>query len=127
MKAKLNIVLITFIFIAASCGSTKNTTIVDPILGDWNIMTENTPQGDIESVLTITKNTGGVYVGSLNIDADVIPLQNLMIANGLLTSTFVYQEIGFELKGAFLANTFTGEVKGMGSVFPAKGTKAENE
>ncbi len=126
MKAKWNLVLITLIFIATSCGSTKKAAKVkvDPVLGDWVIVIADTPQGDMESTLTMSKNTDGVYTGVIASDIGSMNLENVKVVASALTSTFEYQGMEFEFNGNFTENEFKGETVGMGSSFPTTGTKA---
>lgn len=125
MKARLSLLVLPIIFTLISCGGSKNMVKADPILGNWNTITRGTPEGDINSIMTFTKSAEGLYRGILEIDADIVNLENVIISDNMLISTFTYQGMEFELKGAFLGNTFTGEVSGMGSIYPTKGTKSE--
>lgn len=127
MKAKLNLFLVTLIFIAASCSGTKSTAEAkpkaDPILGDWAIVIADTPQGDMESTLTMTKNEDGTYKGVIASDMGSMDLADVKVVESALTSTFEVQGMEFEFKGNFSETEFKGETVGMGSSFPTTGTK----
>ncbi len=127
MKAKLSTILIAVFFIATSCSGSKTVAEkpkVDPVIGTWNIVITNTPQGDIENAMIISKNAENVYAGEISTMGTSMNLDNVVIAESVLTSTFVYEGMDFELKGTFTDAVFNGEVVGMGSSFPATGVKA---
>jgi len=127
MKAKLSTILIALFFIAASCSGSKTAANkkpkVDPVIGTWNVVITNTPQGDIENALVISKSEENAYAGQLSALGSTIDLDNVIIAESVLSSTFIYEGMDFELKGTFVDTVFNGEVIGMGSSFPANGVK----
>lgn len=124
MKTKLNLVLLVLTFIVASCSSTKKAAVkVDPILGDWAIVIAETPQGDMESTLSMSKNTEGVYTGVIASDMGSMDLENVKVVASALTSTFEYEGMEFEFNGNFTETEFKGETVGMGSSFPTTGAK----
>ena len=127
MKAKLSTILIAIVFIATSCSGSKTIAEkepkVDPVIGTWNLVVTNTPHGDIENAMTISKNEADAYVGEISSMGTSMNLDNVVIAESVLTSTFVYEGMDFELKGTFSNAIFTGEVVGMGSSFPTTGVK----
>jgi hypothetical protein len=128
MKAKLSTILIALFLIATSCSGSKTAANkkpkVDPVIGTWNVVITNTPQGDIENALVISKSEDDVYAGQITAMGNSIDLDNVVIAESVLSSTFVYEGMDFELKGTFADAVFNGEVVGMGSSFPANGVKA---
>jgi hypothetical protein len=104
-----------------NCGSSK--TAVDPVIGTWNIVVKETPQGDVPSNLVISKDEASQYVGNLNSAMGNILLQDLSIEEQKLKAKFQIQGMDFSLSGTFDNNTFNGVVTGMGGFFEADGTK----
>ena len=73
--------------------------------------------------MTISKSEGGSYLGTLNSDLGEIKLNNLKIEESKLTSTFVTQDMDFDLTGTFAEMLFNGFVSGMGADFKTDGKK----
>jgi len=117
--------LLSFIalFLITSCGSTKKVVKADPYVGDWSVVISDTPQGDVAATMTITKNEAGEYTGTVNSDMGLINLSNVKIEESKLTSTFVTQDMDFDLTGTFEDLTFKGFVSGMGADFRTNGKK----
>ena len=117
--------LLSFIalFLITSCGSTKKVVKADPYVGDWSVVISDTPQGDLAATMTITKNEAGEYTGTVNSDMGLIRLSNVKIEESKLTSTFVTQDMDFDLTGTFEDLTFKGFVSGMGADFRTNGKK----
>lgn len=111
------------LFMISSCGSSKKAAKVDPYIGDWSIVISDTPQGDVDATMTISKGEDGSYLGALNSDLGEIKLNNLKIAESKLTSTFVTQDMDFDLTGTFEEMLFSGYVSGMGADFKTDGKK----
>jgi hypothetical protein len=120
-KAYLFFGFIAF-FLVTNCGSSKNAKI-DPYIGAWSILVEGTPQGDVSSTLSILKNEGGEYSGTLNSDLGAFNLNNFKIMENKLSGTFVVQDIDFDLTGNFEDTVFKGFVSGMGTDFKSNGKK----
>ena len=110
------------LFLVTNCGSSKNAKI-DPYIGAWSILVEGTPQGDVSSTLSILKNEGGDYSGTLNSDLGAFNLNNFKIMENKLSGTFVVQDIDFDLTGNFEDTVFKGFVSGMGTDFKSNGKK----
>lgn len=127
MTKKLTLVAAVFAFILASCGSTKSVAKkeVDPYLGAWEVVIEETPQGDVAATMNITKNEDGSYSGNLESDMGAMDLKDLKIEKGALSSKFEVQGMDFEFTGTFLQESFKGMVSGMGSFFTANGKKKQ--
>ena len=51
-----------------SCGSLKKTINADPYVGNWSLLIEDTPQGDIATNLIIAMTEDGNYSGTLSSD-----------------------------------------------------------
>jgi len=118
------IILMTLIlFIITGCGPGRIAVKLDPYIGDWNMLIEDTPQGDVSSMLVILKSDDGYYTGSLNSDMGTFELNNLKIIDNKLSAIFYVQDMDFDLIGNFENNSFNGYVSGMGVDFKANGTK----
>jgi hypothetical protein len=110
------------LFFLASCGSSKSLK-VDPYIGSWSLLIEDTPQGDVPATLTILKSEDGNYSGSISSDMGTFKLSDLSLVAHKISGVFVVQDIDFDLSGTFEANTFKGYVSGMGADFKANGGK----
>ncbi len=111
------------LFIISSCGTSKSAAKVDPYVGDWSLLIEGTPQGDVSAVMNILKNEAGEYTGTVNSDIGLIDLNNVKIVESRLSATFVTQDMDFDLTGTFEDVLFKGYVSGMGADFKADGKK----
>ena len=124
MKTIYTTLFVAILFLSMSCGSSKGITKkADPFIGNWEMQITNTPQGDINNTLLITRNEDGTYKGVIASEMGTMDLNDVKIIESKLTSSFVYEGMDFELNGTFDDVNFDGEVSGMGSSFPAKGTK----
>lgn len=110
------------LFLVTSCGSSK-TAKVDPYIGAWSLLIEDTPQGDVSSTLSILKNEEGQYSGTLNSDMGTFKLNNFKIADNKLSGVFAVQDMDFDLTGSFEDTFFKGFVSGMGADFKSNGKK----
>ncbi|RXJ45652.1 hypothetical protein [Gelidibacter gilvus] len=106
-----------------NCGSSKSAVKVDPYIGAWNLLIENTPQGNVSATMTITKNTEGAYSGSVNSDVGAFDLYDIKIMDSKLTAGFMIQGAEFDIIGNFENLLFKGYVSGMGEDYQASGTK----
>ncbi|MCB0463783.1 MAG: hypothetical protein R2816_07135 [Flavobacteriaceae bacterium] len=122
MKNSHLILAIVSVLVISSCGSSKSAK-VDPFIGAWSLLIEDTPQGDVSSTLTIFKNESGEYTGNLNSDLGSFNLNNFQILDNRLSGAFVVQDIDFDLIGNFEETLFKGFVSGMGADFKANGKK----
>ena len=122
MKKTYFILGLVSLFILTSCGSSKRVK-VDPYLGTWSLLIEDTPQGDVASTMTILKNEAGAYTGTLSSDLGTFNLSDLSIVESKLSGAFVVQDMDFDLTGNFVESTFKGFVSGMGADFKANGKK----
>lgn len=124
MKTIYTTLFVAVLFLSISCGSSKGIAKkADPFIGNWEMQITNTPQGDINNTLLITKNEDGTYKGVMASEMGTMDLNDVKIIESKLTSSFVYEGMDFELNGTFDDKNFDGEVSGMGSSFPTKGTK----
>lgn len=105
------------------CGSSKSPIKIDPYIGAWSLLIENTPQGDVSATMTIIKNTEGTYSGSVISDVGAFDLYNLTIVDDKLSAVFMVQDAEFDLIGDFGNLIFKGYVSGMGEDYKANGQK----
>lgn len=122
MKNTHLILGIISLFLLASCGSYKSAK-VDPYLGTWSLLVEDTPQGDVSATLTILKSETGDYTATISSDMGTFKLSNFSIVEGKLSGVFVVQDMDFDLTGNFEDTLFKGFVSGMGADFRANGSK----
>ncbi len=121
-KSYLLFVLLSSIMIT-NCGSKKSAVMVDPYIGAWSLIVESTPQGNVSATMSITKNTEGVYSGSVSSDVGAFNLNDLKIVDGKLSAGFMIQDAEFDLIGNFENLLFKGNVSGMGEDFKTNGKK----
>jgi hypothetical protein len=124
-KAHLVLGIIS-LFILSNCGAGKMPK-VDPYLGTWSLLIEDTPQGDVNATMTILKNEAGAYTGTLSSDMGAFKLTNFNIEANKLSGVFVVQDMDFDLTGDFVETTFNGFVSGMGADFTTSGSKVVQE
>ena len=118
--------LITLL-IVFSCSSLKKTIKVDPYIGNWSLLIEDTPQGDIATNLVISIMADGSYSGILSSDMGSFELDDFEIIEQKLSAIFYYQQIDFDVTGTFKDMSFNGYVSGMGEDFRANGKKLIEE
>lgn len=126
MKKSHLIFGIISLFLFASCGSSKSIK-VDPYIGSWSLLIEDTPQGDVSATLTILKDENTYYSGALSSNLGNFKLSNFSIVENKLSGVFVVQDIDFDLTGNFEETVFKGFVSGMGADFKANGKKIISE
>jgi major membrane immunogen (membrane-anchored lipoprotein) len=122
MKKTHLILSLVSLFLLASCGSSKIAK-VDPYIGSWSLLIEDTPQGDVSATLTILKSEDGNYSGSISSDMGTFKLSNLSIVEHKISGSFVVQDMDFDLTGTFEDTLFKGYVSGMGADFKSNGKK----
>jgi len=122
MKKTHLILGLVSLFILTSCGAGKNVK-VDPYIGSWSLLIEDTPQGDVAATLTILKSEAGDYSGTISSDMGAFKLSNLSIVEHKISGVFVVQDMDFDLTGNFEDTLFKGYVSGMGADFKANGKK----
>jgi predicted small secreted protein len=110
------------LFLISSCGSSKSIK-VDPYIGAWSLLIEDTPQGDVSSIMKILKLEDGNYSGTISSDMGTFKLNDLSIVENKLSGTFIVQDMDFNLTGNFEEMIFKGFVSGMGTDFKADGKK----
>lgn len=124
MKTKYIICAFLLTSLMIGCGSTK--TIINPndkLLGNWNLVAEDTPQGDVPIIMTITKNEAGIFEGSFNSIMGNFQMSNLILKDGEIFCNFNVQGIPFEFKGVFTDNIFKGKTSGQGQDYVTNGKK----
>ena len=125
-KSQVFLELIALI-VVFSCGSLKKTIKVDPYIGNWSLLIEDTPQGDIATNLVISMMEDGNYSGTLSSDMGSFELDDFEIIEQKMSGTFYYQQIDFDVTGTFEDMSFKGYVSGMGEDFKANGKKLIEE
>jgi hypothetical protein len=109
-----------------SCGSTK--TVINPddkLVGDWSLIAESTPQGDVPIIMTISKNEAGVFTGELKSMMGEFAMRNLVLKNGVMSCEFDVQGTFFEFKGVFTNDEFKGETLAPGANYITNGKRKE--
>ncbi len=105
------------------CTPTKVVSDPDTILvGQWNLVTENTQQGDVDIVMTLDKEEEK-FVGNFNSVMGQFEMLDLSINTGLLSCKFSVHGMIFEVDGKFVNQDFIGQTVGMGGTFVTKGSK----
>lgn len=117
---KKAIILFVAILSAYACASTKSVS--DVSVGTWDYLIKNTPEGDMTGNFVIVKE-GENYSGSLNSTQGSIPLENVKIEDGNLTSNFSYMGYTVNMSGKFETTTFDGKVSVDYNDFPMTATK----
>ena len=121
---KIHLVLsLIALFMITSCSPGKNAVKVDPYIGAWSILIEDTPQGDVSSTMTILKNEANEYTGNVVSDVGTFDLSNLSIEDSKISANFVVQDMDFDITGTFEITVFKGFISGMGEDYTANGTK----
>ncbi|MBA6151462.1 hypothetical protein [Gelidibacter maritimus] len=121
-KSYLLFVLFSSLLIT-HCGSSKSVVKVDPYIGSWSLLIEDTPQGNISATMMITKNTEGAYSGRVNSDVGAFDLYDVQIMDSKLSAGFMVQGAEFDIIGDFDDMFFKGYVSGMGEDYPTNGNK----
>jgi len=103
-----------------SCAGSKKTK-VDPYIGEWEY-TAQTPDGDLDVVMTISKTETG-YSGFLSSDMGSVDMDDLKIEDGNLTASFEIQGYELPMKGTFSGDTYTGTTSWDGNDMPMNATK----
>jgi len=123
MKKTHLVLSLIALFMITSCGPGKNAVKVDPYIGAWSILIENTPQGDVSSTMTILKNEANEYTGNVVSDVGTFELSNLNITDNKISANFVVQDLDFDITGTFESTVFKGFISGMGEDYTANGNK----
>ena len=123
MKKTTLVLGLIALFMITSCGTGKNAVKVDPYIGAWSILIEDTPQGDVSSTMTILKNESNEYSGTVVSDVGTFELNNLSITDSKISANFVVQDMDFDITGTFESTVFKGFISGMGEDYTANGTK----
>lgn len=126
MKTKYIIYAFLFTGLILSCGSTK--TAINPddkLVGDWSLIAEATPQGDVPITMTITKNETGLFAGSFKSVMGNFEMLDLVLKNGVISCKFDVQGTLFGFKGVFADDEFKGQTLGPGQNYVTNGNRME--
>ena len=101
------------------------------LIGSWDYVVKNTPQGDAKGVLTVTE-TDGVLAGEMYnaMLGQKVPVENMKLEGENLSFTVVFnvsgQNIPMAGKVAISADALNGELSvGHFGTFPVEATRAE--
>jgi hypothetical protein len=121
MKFKIVFSLVVATLLGA-CASLQMQ--IDPVLGEWQYVIENLPQGEPEGSFTIVKNGDG-YTGTLQRKGDqAVPLEDIIMEKGVLESSgFNTQGYSVTMSGTFEGDSFTGTLSVIGRTFPITAEK----
>ncbi|QXD23323.1 hypothetical protein F7C95_15525 [Opitutia bacterium ISCC 51] len=121
MKIKIVFSMVVAILLGA-CASLQ--TQVDPVLGEWQYVIENLPQGEPEGIFTIVKEGDG-YSGTLQRKGDqAVPLVDIIMGSGVLESSgFNTRGYSVVMSGTFEGASFTGTLSTIGRTFPISAEK----
>lgn len=123
MKKSFVLFVLFSSLLISNCGPSKSVIKVDPYIGSWNLLIEDTPQGNVSATMTITKNTEGTYSGSVNSDVGAFDFYEIKIMDGKLSAGFMIQGAEFDIIGNFEDLHFKGYVSGMGEDYQTNGNK----
>ncbi|TXE07862.1 hypothetical protein ES711_10550 [Gelidibacter salicanalis] len=123
MKKCSLLVILLFSMMIISCGPGKSVTPVDLYVGSWNMLVEDTPQGDVSAIIKIMKSAEGTYSGNLSSDLGDFDLYDFKLVDDTLSAGFTIQDAEFNLSGTFDSLLFKGYVSGMGEDFKTSGKK----
>ena len=122
MKIKSFIICSLICVFLCSCGANKPK--IDPYLGTWNLVIEDTPQGNIKAEMTISNQESNDYIVEVKSDVGSFQLEELVLADSKMKGNFIVQGMDWTLSGTFQGNDFEGFVSGEGFLFDANGKKA---
>ena len=124
MKIKYIICAFLFTGLLLSCGSTKTIrNLDDKFIGNWSLVAEDTPQGNVPITMIINKNEVGVFEGSFSSIMGDFAMSNLILKNGIISCGFDVQGMTFGFKGVFTNDEFKGETLGPGQSFVTNGAR----
>ena len=116
------VVLIIGVLMVFGCASSKKS--VDISIGTWDHIVKDTPYGDVEGYMIITKDSD-TYTGTLNSDQGSIQIENLSIEDGNLKGIFYVEGMQAEITGTFNGTSYTGKVTVDSNEFHMTATKRE--
>ncbi len=95
---------------------------LDPYVGAWDFIVENTPSGDESGVINIGAD-GGNYFAYLDSEMGEMRLEEITIRDRKLKGYFRYKGFRVNVKGVFDQNTLEGKVAVTLASFPLSATK----
>lgn len=122
MKTKNFTLIALFCVLLYNCGTSKAK--VDPFLGTWNMVIEDTPQGDIAAEMTISKEETNDYICQVKSDVGTFNLNEMVLTDSKIKGNFVAAGMEMTLSGTFEGSDFRGFVSGEGFLFDANGKKS---
>lgn len=124
MKTKHIIYVFLFTGLMFSCKTGK--TVINPddkLVGNWSLLAESTPQGDVPITMNITKNESGIFTGSFKSMMGEFAMSNLVLKNGVMSCDFSVQGMVFQFKGVFTNDEFKGNTLGPGQSYVTNGKR----
>lgn len=105
----------------SSCKSTKGVAkkamkAYTPA-GNWDYTVSGIPDGDVSGTLVLMDGAEGM-TGRLETDGGSVDLEDVSLADNILSAVFAYQGTDVKLKGTFVGEKFTGFVEAQGYEFP---------
>jgi len=119
-KLSYLIIMVAGIIWAGCAGSKASKEAA--YLGDWEYLVKDTPNGDVNGVMTISKE-GEIFKGVLTSDMGEIALENLSIVEDKLSAQFDIQGMTLDMNGTFEGPQFTGTIGLDYNTFPMTATK----
>ena len=102
-----HLIIIFFIILLANCAASKSA--YSPT-GTWGYEVTNTPDGDSNGKMILSKNGDG-YTGNFQTsEYGTIQMRNIMMEGNALKSTFYVEGETFELNGLFEGDSFSGKI-----------------
>ena len=123
----LNLFLILLIAMAfSSCKGTKGAAASKAKkytpAGTWEYLITGIPDGDQSGTMTIMEGSEGM-TGKISSDAGETDLEDLVIADNVLSCTFSVQGYDIEMKGTFEGDSYKGNIAVAGYEFPVTATR----
>ncbi|RMF32529.1 MAG: hypothetical protein D6765_00210 [Bacteroidetes bacterium] len=106
------------IFSAESCPS-KNA-----LVGTWDYVVSNTPEGDVRGQMVISKK-GKEWSGKLIVNGQESPVKNLEVEDQTFKFTTTAQGYNVSINGQVEGQSFKGSVWVEGYEFPIEGKKVQ--
>ncbi len=119
-NALYSLMLLALLGGMASCAASR-TTAYTPA-GEWNYTVRDTPYGNMQGTMIISGQKDS-YEGTLRVEGESAPLDNLTIEGDTLNSTSNFDGNSLTVTGVFEGDTFTGEVTAAGSRFPISASR----
>ena len=126
---RLVLVVLPLLLFATGCGLLRSTPKTPPVVGVWDYVVKNTPQGNAPGTLTV-RYADGQYTGELKVDVlfQTVPIEDASFEDGTFSFAAMLDIDGQKSRTTAEAtvegDTMTGRIKvpGFGS-FPLTATR----